>query len=199
MRIVVAGVILAAALSSAMPAAAHPHVFIDYAVALQFEAGALKSVRMTWTFDEMYSSMLFHDYTSRPRGPLSSADVSRLQKGAFEDTADYHYFVDVKLNGKALEVKKVTDFTAKFEKHRMTYAFTVPISGPAAVGPNALEIDAFDNEFYIDFELVDRDAVSVEQGEDLGVACAPKKARKDTPVIGAVDAVVMSCTWGQAS
>jgi ABC-type uncharacterized transport system substrate-binding protein len=186
-------------LLSAAPATAHPHVFIDYAVVLRFDQGALKSVRMTWTFDEMYSSMLFQDYTSHPRGALSSADQSRLQKGAFEDTADYHYFVDVMLNGKPVEVKKVTDFAAKFEHHRMSYSFTVPIPDAAASGKSALEIAAFDNEFYIDFELVEKDAVSFENAEGLGVTCAPKKARKDTPVIGAVNTIVMACTWGQAS
>ncbi|HVM81497.1 MAG TPA: DUF1007 family protein [Stellaceae bacterium] len=194
------GIAAAAALVlSAMPAAAHPHVFIDYAVVLQFDGGALKSVRMTWTFDEMYSSMLSQDYTSHPRGPLGAADVTRLQKGAFEDTADYHYFVDVTLNGKPIEVKKVTDFAAKFEHHRMTYSFTVPIGEAPASGKHALEIAAFDNEFYIDFELVDKDAVGFENAEGLGVSCAPKKARKNTPVIGAVDTVVMACTWGEAS
>ena len=194
------GIAAAAALViSAMPAAAHPHVFIDYAMVLQFEGGALKSVRMTWTFDEMYSSMLFQDYTSHPRGPLSTADTNRLRKGAFEDTADYHYFVDVMLNGKPVEVKTVADFAATFERHRMTYSFTVPIPDSAAAGKNALEIAAFDNEFYIDFELVDKDAVRFENAEGLGVSCAPKKARKNTPLIGAVDTVVMGCQWGQAS
>ena len=184
---------------SALPAAAHPHVFIDYAVVLRFDQGALKSVRMTWTFDEMYSSMLFQDYTSHPRGPLSAADMSRLQKGAFEDTADYHYFVDVTLNGKPVEVKKVTDFAAKFEHHRMIYSFTVSVPDAPASGKSALEIAAFDNEFYIDFELAEKDAVSFENGETLGVSCAPKKTCKNTPVIGAVDTVVMACSWGQAS
>jgi len=194
------GIAAAAALMlSALPAAAHPHVFIDYAVVLQFDGGALKSVRMTWIFDEMYSSMLFQDYTSHPRGPLSAADVSRLRKGAFEDTADYHYFVDVILNGKPVEVKKVADFAARFERHRMTYSFTVPIAEVPGSGKHALEIAAFDNEFYIDFELVDKDAVGFENADGLGVSCAPKKARKDTPVIGAVDTVVMACTWGAAS
>ncbi|HTS91802.1 MAG TPA: DUF1007 family protein [Stellaceae bacterium] len=194
-------VIAAAALLmlSATSAAAHPHVFIDYAVVLQFEKGTLKSVRMTWTFDEMYSSMLYQDYTSHPRGPLSAADVSRLQKGAFEDTADYHYFVDVTLNGKPVAVKKVTDFAAKFEHHRISYSFTVPIPDGPASGKNALEIAAFDNEFYIDFELVEKDAVGFENAEGLGVSCAPKKTRKDTPVIGAVNTVAMACAWSQAS
>ena len=109
------------------PASAHPHVFIDYVLTVRFEGEAPQAVRMSWTFDEMYSSMLFHDYTSRPRDSLTPADVRSLRKHAFEDTADYHYFVDLKLNGKPLEVKDVTDFDAQFKNRRVTYSFTVPI------------------------------------------------------------------------
>src|ERR1051326_2776882 len=46
-------------------ASAHPHVFVDYAITLLFDDHGAQAVRVSWTFDEMYSSMLLHDYTSR--------------------------------------------------------------------------------------------------------------------------------------
>jgi len=95
---------LLASLAGIGPVAAHPHVFIDYTVTVLFDDTDVKGIRMSWTFDEMYSSMLFHDYTSRPQGPLTSNDVKSLEKGAFRDTADFHYFVDMKLNGEVLPV-----------------------------------------------------------------------------------------------
>ena len=120
-----------AAVSFGDSVSAHPHVFIDYVLTVSFNDDAPQAVRMSWTFDEMYSSMLFHDYTSRPRDALTPADVRSLRKHAFDDTADYHYFVDLKLNGKPLEVKDVTDFNAQFKNHRMTYSFTVPVRAAA--------------------------------------------------------------------
>jgi ABC-type uncharacterized transport system substrate-binding protein len=190
---------LATSLLPAHPAAAHPHVFIDYSLAVLFNDRAVESVRMSWTFDEMYSSMLFHDYTSRPRDTLSAADIQNLKKKAFDDTADYHYFVDIKLNGKVLPVKGIADFDARFENHRMTYVFTVPISAGAPLARNTLEVDAFDNEFYIDFELSEKVKVAVEHGEKLAASCAPRKERRNTIVVGGVDAVVVACTYGAAS
>jgi ABC-type uncharacterized transport system substrate-binding protein len=178
------------------PAMAHPHVFIDYALTVSFNDDAPQAVRMSWTFDEMYSSMLFHDYTSRPRDALTPADVRSLRKHAFDDTADYHYFVDLKLNGKPLEVKEVTDFDAQFKNHRMTYSFTVPVRAAAPLARNTLEVDAFDNEFYIDFELAEQNGVAVEHGEKAAASCAPKKQRRATSVIGEVETVVVACTYG---
>jgi len=191
------GVAVAAGLLASAPAAAHPHVFIDYAVTVQFDDHGIAGVRLSWTFDEMYSSMLFHDYTSRPtHGALSDADIRKLEEGAFKDTADYHYFIDMTLNGKPVPVTEVTDFTARFEQHRMTYSFTVPIRDGTPAGRNTLEIAAFDHEFYIDFELAKKAAVAVEHGEKLAAACAPKTERKNTSTFGPMDSVVVACTYG---
>jgi ABC-type uncharacterized transport system substrate-binding protein len=193
------GLALLMSMLGSVPAMAHPHVFIDYTVAILFDDSGAQAVRVSWTFDEMYSSMLFHDYTSRPRDALSAADIRSLKKKAFEDTADFHYFVDLTVNGRTLPVKSVTDFDARFENHRMTYAFTVPISGDAPLARNTLEVDAFDNEFYIDFELAKKAAITMERGEKFLASCAPKNERRNTTIIGAVDTVVVACTYGRAS
>jgi ABC-type uncharacterized transport system substrate-binding protein len=78
----------------------------------------------------------------------------------------------------------------------MTYSFTVPVHGSAPDARNTLEIAAFDHEFYIDFELAKKSAVAVERGEKLAAACAPKTGRKDTSTFGAMDSVVVVCTYG---
>jgi ABC-type uncharacterized transport system substrate-binding protein len=182
----------------ASPAAAHPHVWIDYSAVVLFDDANVKGVRMTWTFDEMYSSMLFHDYTSRPHGPLTAADVKKLQKGAFEDTKDYHYFVDVVLNGSALPVKEVSDFDASYDGRRMTYRFTVPIHADANDKQSTLEVDSFDTEFYIDFELAKKDPVSAQHGAAISVSCAPKQVPKTTTLFGGLTVPIAACTFSKA-
>lgn len=191
-------VALAITVLTAGSASAHPHVFIDYAVAVLFDDAGIAGLRLTWTFDEMYSSMLFQDYTSHPRGALGAADIKSLEEGAFKATADYHYFVDMTLNGNPVTVTEVKDFTARFDHHRMTYVFTLPLHDPAPAARNTLEVAAFDHEFYIDFELAKKAAVSVEHGERLAAACAPRTERKDTTTFGPMDAVVVACSYGRA-
>ena|ERR1700722_20586787 len=187
----------AATLLSVSPAAAHPHVWIDYTVNVLFDDNDLTGVRISWTFDQMYSSMLFHDYTSRPKGALSAEDIASLEKNAFVDTADEHYFIDIALNGETVPIKSVTDFTARFENHRMIYAFTVPIAAGAAPAHNTLKVDAFDYEYYIDFGLAKNAAVSVTHGEKLAAACAPHNEDKVTTTFGPIQALVVVCTYGK--
>jgi ABC-type uncharacterized transport system substrate-binding protein len=179
------------------PAAAHPHVFIDYTVTVIFDDSDVRGLRMSWTFDDMYSSMLFHDFTSRPKGPLAAADINRLKRSAFEDSVKYHYFTDINLNGKTVEVKAVADFTASFENHRMTYTFTVPVKTEGPGRQNTLEVASFDHEFFIDYELAKKAPVIVENGEKLGASCAPKKARKKTSIFGPIDTMVVACTYSK--
>lgn len=193
-----AGFMAAVSVLGATPASAHPHVFIDYTVAAIFDDATVTGVRISWTFDQMYSSMLFHDYTSRPQGPLTAADVASLEKNAFVDTADFHYFTEISVNGKDLPVKTVTDFAAHFDNHRMTYAYTVPIAAETPAGRNTIEVDAFDHDFYIDFELAKKAAVTVEHGEKLGATCAPKKETESTTIFGPVETLVAACTFDKA-
>jgi ABC-type uncharacterized transport system substrate-binding protein len=40
------------------PVPAHPHVFVEYRVALLFGAEGLGGVRFFWTMDEMFSAMI---------------------------------------------------------------------------------------------------------------------------------------------
>ena len=122
---------------------------------------------LPWTFDEMYSASLFSDYTSRPKGALTPADIVKLRDEAFKDSVEEHYFTDIVWNGKALPVTAVTDFSASYDGRKMTYRFTVPLDIAPVSGANTLDIDSFDREFYIDFEPLKRDPVGVGNGAAL--------------------------------
>jgi len=188
-------------LLAAGAASAHPHVFIDYTATILDDGDKVTGVRIAWTFDEMYSASLFHDYTSRPQGPLGPADIEQLRTGAFQDTADLHFFTDIWLNGKLLDIKSVKDFDASYKDHRMTYRFTVPLDLARPKEGDALDfrVAAFDNEFYIDFELAKGEAIKVEHADRIKLACAEKKETRNTSVMGPVETKLVSCRFGKAA
>jgi ABC-type uncharacterized transport system substrate-binding protein len=173
-------------------AAAHPHVFIDYSATVLCRHDKVVGVRLAWTF-EMYSASLYHDYTGQPKGPLTPADIAKLNKEAFQDAAEEHFFTDIVLNGKALPVTKATDFSASYDGRKMTYRFTVPLDLAPAPGVNTLDIDSFDTEFYIDYELVKRDPVTVENGAALKMSCAAAAIVKDTTTFGPLTTHIARC------
>jgi ABC-type uncharacterized transport system substrate-binding protein len=186
-------------LAIARTATAHPHVFVDYGVKLVFDERDIRAARMSWTFDEMYSAMLFNDFTSRPHGGLTAADVRNLKANAFDPAVDHQFFVEIRINGQPIPVTAVTEFEARFQQHRMTYAFTLPLRTATPVARNSLEIGAFDTEFYIDFELLKKDPITIEHGAALAVACSRKPLGRDTTGVGPVESQIVTCSYGPAS
>jgi hypothetical protein len=67
-------------LGFAGPAAAHPHIFIKEHVEVLFDRNTVTGVRMTWSFDELYSSILARGLMRRFAGGETAAG-ERLERG----------------------------------------------------------------------------------------------------------------------
>jgi ABC-type uncharacterized transport system substrate-binding protein len=186
-----------AALNGA-PAAAHPHVFIDHSVTLVFGASDLVALRFSWTFDEMYSSLLRADYV-KSKGALTPDDVRELEKKAFANLSSYDYFLVLRLNGDLIKLRKVTDFTARLDGARMTYTFTVPIEAGAAGGRATLEAIVFDPEYYVAFEFSKARPYLLEHAEAVAAECGVTIDKRPIPVYGMIDTDILICTYGRKS
>jgi ABC-type uncharacterized transport system substrate-binding protein len=191
--------ILAALLATcaiAAPAAAHPHIFIEERVGVLFEPAGIAGVRLDWTFDELYSASLRQDYTSAATGPLGTKDVERLHDGAFVHLAKVHYFTTVTLDGTPLKLGEPKDFKARFENGKMIYEFVLPFAAPLPAAGQALEIAVFDPEYYVDFELAEREPVALD-GPAAGIACQGGMVKRETVGWGRVDTDVVTCARGR--
>src|SRR4029453_11499253 len=56
---------------------AHPHVFVAYSFDLVFGADGLDGVRMTWEFDDFFSSLLLQTYDANGDGRFSPEETQR--------------------------------------------------------------------------------------------------------------------------
>lgn len=178
------------------PAAAHPHIFIEEHVEVLFDQDTVTGVRMTWSFDELYSSMLRSDYTATKKGPITAKDVQSLHDKAFTNLASVHYFTTMSLDGQPVTLGTPKDFTASFNADdKAIYSFVIPLSLPKASAKNLLEIAVFDPEYYVDFELASDNPVKATGGEGLKADCQPGTVQRDTQGWGTVDADIVSCTY----
>ena len=178
------------------PAAAHPHIFIEEHVEVLFDQDTATGVRMTWSFDELYSSMLRSDYTATKKGPITAKDVQSLHDKAFTNLASVHYFTTMSLDGQPVTLGTPKDFTASFNADdKAIYSFVIPLSLPKASAKNLLEIAVFDPEYYVDFELASDNPVKATGGEGLKADCQPGTVQRDTQGWGQVDADIVSCTY----
>jgi ABC-type uncharacterized transport system substrate-binding protein len=176
-------------------AAAHPHVFIKHSMILIFGDHDIAGVRMTWIFDEMYSSMIKSDYTKARNGSVTPDDVKTIERDNFSNLANYGFFIDLKINGEPVKVGKVKDFDAEFRDNRAVFRFTVPLATKEPQAPNVIEIGAFDPEYYVEFTMLDKDPMTIDHGDGFAVDCNILRNERKISVLGPIDTDLAECTY----
>ncbi len=137
-------------------ARAHPHVWIDVSLELRFESQVLRSMRVTWVFDEYYSAFAVQDFDANGNGKLDAEELAVLDEG-HKGLSEYSYFTHLKIgNGLALEnlkVETVENFKASMMEDRLVYVFDVPL--PEGLDPRKSRVGVgfYDDTYYIDLNV----------------------------------------------
>jgi ABC-type uncharacterized transport system substrate-binding protein len=78
-------------------AEAHPHVWIDYDLTVDFDAGKMTALHMEWSFDEDFTAAVLRDIVGDKKPPktLKPADVAKIEKDAFSNLKNYGYFTHI--------------------------------------------------------------------------------------------------------
>jgi len=182
-----------AAMAVASDARAHPHVFIDDAMTLIFGDRDIAGLRMSWTFDEMYSSMIRTDYV---RGKaVTPAEVKKIEKENFLNLENYGFFLDLTINGAPIRVKAVKDFDARFQGNKVVFEFTVPLQTTEQRDANVIEARVFDPEYYVEFAMRQTDPIVIEHGDDFSPSCNVVRNEPKVSVLGPVNTDRAMCTY----
>lgn len=156
-------------MTSGPSANAHPHVFIDNIAYVQFENGKITGLRFHWTFDEIFSFLLFEDFDKDKDKSFNKTEVAALHAGAFSALKELRYFTHIRIDGKLLAEPRVSDFKAVAKDGRVSYSFTVPFDKPVDPRRNTLSFGVYDATFYVS---VVHDAIDpVRFTGDGGQAC----------------------------
>ncbi|MCP4118457.1 MAG: DUF1007 family protein [Desulfobacteraceae bacterium] len=127
---------------------AHPHVFIEERVKFEFDTKGLAGIRMIWTFDDMFSTMVAEDFDKNKNKALEPEEVADVKKGMFDNLVHYGYYAFVKIDAKPFEVKYVSDFKARLNKGILTYEFLIPCHVTAASQPKVVTLTSYDPDYY---------------------------------------------------
>jgi ABC-type uncharacterized transport system substrate-binding protein len=143
----------------AWPAQAHPHVWIDANVTFVFEQKAVTGVRLEWTFDEIFSTLVIREHDKNRNQKFEEAEVESVRREAFVATREYSYFTHITVAGSKVAIAEAKDFKAEIVKGKLVYRFTLPL--PASVDPaeRAITVKAYDESFYVDIGLDSGDPV----------------------------------------
>jgi ABC-type uncharacterized transport system substrate-binding protein len=161
--------VLAIVLSGALPAAAHPHIWIEHAVTVVMGSAGIEGVRFTWEFDPLFSSLIFQEFDADRDKKFSPPEVRAIETKHLGNLKAYDYFVEIKVQGAPVPVA-IKDFQVSVGTGgQVSYAFTVPITGPAT--PASLDIAVYDPTYFTAFALRANTPVAVQSSRQYTAEC----------------------------
>ena len=145
---------LGAAGATALPARAHPHVFVDVDVQIEIaDDGTPKRLHYTWTFDEMYSAFAVQGL-ARAQGKPSAQALEKLAGEIVEKLDNVDYFTNVAAADHELQAIAAEHARASVEDGRLRLSFVVElrsIKGPA----QKVAVRVFDPSYVVALTLTD--------------------------------------------
>ncbi|MBM1632764.1 DUF1007 family protein [Sulfitobacter mediterraneus] len=143
------------ALVIAQPLGAHPHVFIDTGLALDFgPEGRLQRVKVTWIYDAFYSLLITQDMELDPDGDgiLSPAEQSELIGFDMQWVEGFNGDLVITQAGQELALSGPQDVGATFENGQIitTHWRDVTQDQP---GSGNYEITPYDASYYTAYEV----------------------------------------------
>jgi ABC-type uncharacterized transport system substrate-binding protein len=171
-----AGALVATAVAGS--AKAHPHVFIDNAVAFTFTGGKVSAVQLEWAFDEIFSGDIIHDYDKNKDGKFDADEAARIEQEAFSNLKNYHYFTYVWVDGKPQHPTTAQSFKVRRHADTVVYSFVVPFNVPIDPRHARLEIAIYDESYYVEVALERRLPIRLEGEGSAG--CQTKVTEDQT-------------------
>ncbi len=150
---------LALAALIAPPAAAHPHVWIDSASEILFDAsGRITAIRHHWRFDEAFSAYAIQGLDTDGDGTYSKAELDPLAEVNVTSLSEFAFFTFMTIGEKDVAFSEPRDYWLDLADGYLTLHFTLPLTEP--VKPDAAAVlEVYDPEYFVAFELPSTEAV----------------------------------------
>ncbi|MCA3555935.1 DUF1007 family protein [Aestuariivirga sp.] len=146
----------------AAPAQAHPHVWIQMQSGLVFnDQGLISAVNVSWTFDDGYAQMALDGLDKNGDGVYDPAELEPLTRENLDSLKDYNYFTYVRYNNKPQAIGTPVDAGQIYSGNKLRLQFRVPLAAPVDPARGEFVLKTYDPEFFIAFDYVKDEPVSV--------------------------------------
>lgn len=166
---------------------AHPHAYVANRFTVLFDDQGMAAIRVNWVFDKFFSSMLLEEFNSNGNDTLEDDEITAIKKGAFDNLAQFNFFLHIKIDGKPFTVKWVRDFTARLRDGALIYEFSVPCHVPAGSRIKEIRVAPYDPSFYTCILFAETQAVRIEKGPQFFVDYKIEKNPKEAYYFGMVE------------
>jgi len=145
---------------SAVPANAHPHVWVTFHSEVMYAAdGTMTGVRHAWTFDDMFSAYALQGIAHAKKGQYTREELASLAHTNVTSLKEYAYFTYARADGKKLAFADAVDYWLEYRNSALTLHFTLPLKAAAAA--KAASIEIYDPTIFVDFEFAKDKPVSL--------------------------------------
>lgn len=164
----------------AVPAHAHPHVWVKMNAELLYRNGSLAAIKQNWVFDELYTAMAIQGLDKDGDGNYSREELSELATVNIEGIRDFNYFTDVRLSDKQLSVKERDDYWLEHKDGVLTLHFTLDLEAPVLAEADGFSFSVYDPTYFIAYEFAKEQPVALGPGAPQGcVASLSAKEGQD--------------------
>jgi ABC-type uncharacterized transport system substrate-binding protein len=162
--IVAGGVICAAAGLAQSPASAHPHIFIDTGMELiHGPDGRIEAVRITWTYDELFSLLLLEDLglDDDYDGVLTEEETQKLQGFDMDWPDDWEGDVYAEVGGVAVPLgPPQAGPAALLDNGMLTSVHTRALDRPVDGVAEELVVKVYDPTFYTSYTILPEQVIT---------------------------------------
>ncbi|WP_176222905.1 DUF1007 family protein [Aurantimonas sp. 22II-16-19i] len=151
----------------AVPASAHPHVFVTASV--QFvgnDSDHLTAIRTAWVFDEVFSSSLLFDFDANGDGTLDEGELNAVAGTVLGSAKEYDFFTFLKSAGvtnagTALALSPPDHFSARFEQGHLAILTQMRPEKPVPLAAAELTLSIYDPSYYVSFDVASKEQVKL--------------------------------------
>jgi ABC-type uncharacterized transport system substrate-binding protein len=139
------------------PAKAHPHVFVDARTGFIFGAdGQLEVLRISWTYDEFTTLILFESLNLDQDGDGQFSDSDRAAIIAGETNWDRAYKGDVYLEfaGQDYPLGRPEAAAVTLNNNQVEVSFDLPLLHPLRIDNTSVFLRLYDPFFYYAYTIV---------------------------------------------
>ncbi|WP_198138382.1 DUF1007 family protein [Pelobacter propionicus] len=133
---------------------AHPHVFIDCSIRLEFSGGKLTGIIEKWSFDEMFSSMILMDYSKNGSGNIDSNKIAALKKEYFDKLAKDSFFTKMYIDNKVMKFNVASNFVPTVEDGKLIFSFKLNTGG-VPIPSSGASVTVYDDTYYNSIEIAE--------------------------------------------
>ncbi len=148
--------------SMAVPATAHPHVWVTVKSTLLYDKSQrIIGVRHRWTFDEFYSAFAAQGLDKNGDGKFDRKELHALAEENVVSLKEFDYFTFMKAGTNDVAIEPPKDYWLDHEDGVLVLNFTLPLSKSVDARKVASSLSIYDPTYFVAFSFAETNPVQL--------------------------------------